>query len=86
MHIGLIGGIGPSATEFYYRGPCDAFDATNKVMNLTIVHVDNHEIVRNATVGDPKNLFVESSNIREASAGGCSNGALEPRSKTARRT
>lgn len=53
MHIGLIGGIGPAATEFYYRGLCDAFDAAGKIMDLTIVHADAHEMVRNATVGDP---------------------------------
>jgi aspartate/glutamate racemase len=23
MHVGLIGGIGPAATEFYYRGLTD---------------------------------------------------------------
>lgn len=52
-HIGLIGGIGPAATEFYYRGLVDAFDAAGKVMDLTIVHADAHEMVRNATAGDP---------------------------------
>ena len=53
MHIGLIGGIGPAAIEFYYRGLCDAFDAAGRVMDLTIVHADAHEMVRNVTAGDP---------------------------------
>ena len=54
MHIGLIGGIGPAATELYYRGLCDAFDAAGEIMDLTIVHADAHEMVRNATAGDPE--------------------------------
>ena len=38
MHIGLFGGIGPAATDFYYRRLISAF-ATRKVqLELTIVH------------------------------------------------
>ena len=47
MHIGLIGGIGPAATEFYYRGLVKAHKAANRRMNLTIAHADTIEMVRN---------------------------------------
>jgi aspartate racemase len=30
MHIGLIGGIGPAATEFYYRRLVRAFAAAGR--------------------------------------------------------
>lgn len=52
MHIGLIGGIGPAATEFYYRGLVAAHEATGAVLNLTIVHADVRDMVRNATAGN----------------------------------
>lgn len=47
MHIGLIGGIGPAATEFYYRGLIKWHSAANRRLNLTIVHADTNEMVRN---------------------------------------
>lgn len=53
MHIGLIGGIGPAATVFYYRGLVAAHEAAGAKMDLTIVHADVEAMVRNATAGDP---------------------------------
>ena len=47
MHIGLIGGIGPAATEFYYHNLVKAFKAANKKLELTIVHDDVTEVVSN---------------------------------------
>lgn len=47
MHIGLIGGIGPAATEFYYRGLIDRHAASNTPLDLTIAHADVREMVRN---------------------------------------
>jgi aspartate racemase len=47
MHIGLIGGIGPAATEFYYRGLIDRHAASNTSLDLTIVHADVREMARN---------------------------------------
>ena len=47
MHIGLIGGIGPAATEFYYRGLIDRHAASGTTLDLTIVHADAREMVRN---------------------------------------
>ncbi|NKB56528.1 MAG: aspartate/glutamate racemase family protein [Alphaproteobacteria bacterium] len=52
MHIGLIGGIGPAATEFYYRGLVDHYVAADRVMDLTIVHADARQMVANLMAGD----------------------------------
>lgn len=52
MHIGLIGGIGPAATEFYYRGLIDGHAKANAALDLTIVHADVREMARNLANGD----------------------------------
>jgi aspartate racemase len=52
MHIGLIGGIGPAATEFYYRGLVKAHNEANQKMALTIVHADTREMVNNLENGE----------------------------------
>jgi aspartate racemase len=51
MHIGLIGGIGPAATELYYRGLVKAHEDAGRAMELTIVHAQVGDMVRNATAG-----------------------------------
>ncbi len=51
MHIGLIGGIGPAATEFYYRGLVNAYAAVDRVLDLTIVHADAKQMVANLMAG-----------------------------------
>ena len=40
MHVGLIGGIGPAATDFYYRRLISTFAGKNAALELTIVHAD----------------------------------------------
>ena len=40
MHIGLIGGIGPAATDFYYRGLIDRHRAAGIPLECTIAHAD----------------------------------------------
>ncbi len=40
MHIGLIGGIGLGATEFYHRRLVNSFAARNTPLHLTIAHAD----------------------------------------------
>jgi aspartate/glutamate racemase len=40
MHIGLIGGIGPAATDFYYRRLISTFASKKAALELTIVHAD----------------------------------------------
>jgi aspartate racemase len=52
MHIGLIGGIGPAATEFYYRALIDRHAEADTAFDLTIVHADVREMARNLASGD----------------------------------
>lgn len=47
MHIGLIGGIGPAATDFYYRGLIDRHVAAGIPLEVTICHADVREMSRN---------------------------------------
>ncbi|HEY5828686.1 MAG: aspartate/glutamate racemase family protein [Hyphomicrobiaceae bacterium] len=54
MHIGLIGGIGPAATEFYYRGLIDRHAAAGTTLDLTIAHADVREMSRNLANRDPQ--------------------------------
>ncbi len=45
MHIGLIGGIGPAATTFYYRHLAAASKAAARPYRMTITHADNARLV-----------------------------------------
>jgi aspartate racemase len=60
MHVGLIGGIGPAATELYYRGLVAAHTAYTDgmadppPMDLTIVHAEVRDLARNFNAGKPK--------------------------------
>jgi aspartate racemase len=54
MHIGLIGGIGPAATEFYYRGLIERHAAAGTQLDLTIAHADVREMGRNLASGDAR--------------------------------
>ncbi len=47
MHIGLIGGIGPGATAFYYQRLISTFAEKNAALELTIVHADAPMLVSN---------------------------------------
>jgi aspartate racemase len=49
MHIGLIDGIGPAATEHYYRGLIERHSRSGVPLELTIVHADVRELARNVT-------------------------------------
>ncbi|MFI4999909.1 MAG: aspartate/glutamate racemase family protein [Reyranellales bacterium] len=49
MHIGLIAGIGPAATDFYYRGLIDRHVAAGIPLELTMAHADVREMARNLT-------------------------------------
>ena len=53
MHIGLIGGIGPAATDFYYRGLIERHVASGIPLELTIAHADVREMSRNLNNKDP---------------------------------
>ena len=47
MHIGLIGGIGVAATVMYYQRLTAAVTALGTKLELTIVHADVQELIRN---------------------------------------
>ncbi len=47
MHIGLIGGIGPAATDFYYRRLISTFASKKGALELTIVHADTPTLLGN---------------------------------------
>jgi aspartate racemase len=49
----MIGGIGPAATEFYYRNLVKSHAASNKLMDLTVVHAEAAELVSNIEANDP---------------------------------
>jgi aspartate racemase len=51
MHIGLIGGIGPAATDFYYRGLIDRHRAAGTPLDCTIAHADVGTMGRNLAEG-----------------------------------
>jgi aspartate racemase len=53
MHVGLIGGIGPAATDFYYRGLIDRHRAADIPLDCTIAHADVREMGRNLAEGKP---------------------------------
>ena len=52
MHIGLIGGIGPAATDFYYRRLISTFASKKAPLELTIVHADTPTLLGNLTSHD----------------------------------
>ncbi len=52
MHIGLIVGIGPAATDFYYRRLIAALAAAGTPLELTMAHADMPTLLRNQAAGD----------------------------------
>src|SRR5215472_3319813 len=52
MHIGLIGGIGPGATDFYYRRLISTFARKNAALERTIVHADAPTLLSNLAKND----------------------------------
>jgi aspartate racemase len=52
MHIGLIGGIGPAATDFYYRRLISTFASKKVALELTIVHADTPTLLRHLASND----------------------------------
>lgn len=53
MHIGLIGGIGPAATDFYHRGLIERHHASNVPLDLTIAYANVRDMSRNMGDGRP---------------------------------
>lgn len=52
MHIGLVGGIGPAATDYYYRRLITISAALDMPLELTIVHADAPTLLRNLDQDD----------------------------------
>jgi aspartate racemase len=61
MHIGLIGGVGPAATEYYYRGLTDRHARAGTSLDLTIVNAEVRDLVHNLAnrdAGRQADIFV----------------------------
>ena len=52
MHIGIVGGIGPAATDYYYRGLIAAAAEKGFTLELTIVHAEAPTLIKNQAAGD----------------------------------
>ncbi|MCG8559657.1 MAG: hypothetical protein MI824_07655 [Hyphomicrobiales bacterium] len=52
MHIGLIGGIGPAATDYYYRRLIAALAEAGRDLDLTIAHADSPTLLRHLAAND----------------------------------
>lgn len=77
MHIGPIGGIGPAATEYYYRGLIERHAGSDTLLELTIVHADVRELTRNLANRDAKKqaeIFVRL--VRRLAAAGARTAAI----------
>ena len=49
MHIGMIVGIGPAATDFYYRHLISAMAKEGRDLQLTMAHADTSTLLRHQT-------------------------------------
>jgi aspartate racemase len=54
MHIGLIAGIGPAATDFYYHGLIERHAASGLALELTMAHADVREMAKNLAERQPR--------------------------------
>lgn len=52
MHIGLFGGIGPAATDYYYRGLIGQARERGVSLTATIVHADSPTLLGNLAAGN----------------------------------
>ena len=52
MHIGLIVGIGPAATDYYYRYLIAALARAGHDLTLTMAHADTPTLLRHQAAGD----------------------------------
>ena len=77
MHIGLIGGIGPAATEVYYRALVRTHAAAGRRLSLTIVHADLREMAGNLEAGRAaEQAAIFAGHIDQLRAGGCEAAAV----------
>jgi aspartate racemase len=74
MHIGLIGGIGPAATDFYYRRLISTFAGKKTALELTIVHADTPTLLGNLASNASATqvaIFMKLTNRLAAAGAGC---------------
>lgn len=74
MHIGLIGGIGPAATDVYYRGLIKRAADLGKDLDLTIVHADAPTLLGNLAenrIDDQCAIYQELTKRLEAAGAQC---------------
>jgi aspartate racemase len=74
MHIGLIGGIGPAATDFYYRRLISTFASKKAALELTIVHADTPTLLGNLASNDVAtqvSIYMELTNRLAAAGAEC---------------
>jgi aspartate racemase len=77
MHVGLIGGIGPAATEVYYRALVRAHSAAGRRLTLTIVNADAAEMIAHLEAGRAgEQAAIFARYIDQLRAGGCKAAAL----------
>jgi aspartate racemase len=77
MHIGLIGGIGPAATEVYYRRLVRLHADAKRRLSLTIAHADSSELIANLEAGCAvEQALIFARHIDQLRAGGCEAVAL----------
>jgi len=65
MHIGLIGGIGPAATIFYYRGLAARHAIAGSVLDLTIANADVRQLASNVANGNTRKQAEIFANLTE---------------------
>lgn len=77
MHLGLIGGIGPSATVAYYTRLVEEFRKADLPLDLTIVHADINVLAQNAA-GNQKHAQarVFATHMDQLAAAGCDVGMI----------
>lgn len=77
MHIGLVGGIGPTATVVYYRSLVGSFAAAGRKLALTIVNADVREMTDNLEAGRAEEqAAIFAGYVDQLRAGGCEIAAL----------
>ena len=77
MHVGLIGGIGPAATQVYYDAIVGSFATTGLKLELTIAHADLREMIANLEAGRAKRQAeIFARHIDQLRAAGCQAAAV----------
>src|SRR5579862_7255031 len=74
MHIGLVGGIGPAATDFYYRRLISTFASRKAALELTIVHADAPTLLGNLAsneVASQVAIYMRLTNCLASAGAGC---------------